>query len=79
VLPETFASGFRLELMAKDVELCLAEARAVGVPMRVGELVGELWTLAASESAPDADHTEFARIVEEWGGHRIAGRERSAT
>jgi 2-hydroxy-3-oxopropionate reductase len=79
VLPETFASGFRLELMAKDVELCLAEARALGVPMRVGELVGELWTLAASESAPDADHTEFARIVEEWGGHRIAGRERSAT
>ena len=79
VLPETFASGFRLELMAKDVELCLAEARALGVPMRVGELVRELWTLAASESAPDADHTEFARIVEEWGGHRIAGRERSAT
>jgi 2-hydroxy-3-oxopropionate reductase len=79
VLPETFASGFRLELMAKDVELCLAEARALGVPMRVGELVGELWTLAASESAPDADHTEFARSVEEWGGHRIAGRERSAT
>ena len=79
VLPETFASGFRLELMAKDVELCLAEAHALGVPMRVGELVQQLWTLAAAESAPDADHTEFARIVEEWSGHRIAGRERSAT
>lgn len=79
VLPATFASGFRLALMAKDVELCLAEAHALGVPMRVGELVQQLWTSAAAESAPDADHTEFARVVEEWSGHRIAGRERSAT
>jgi 3-hydroxyisobutyrate dehydrogenase-like beta-hydroxyacid dehydrogenase len=79
VLPATFASGFRLALMAKDVELCLAEAHALGVPMRVGALVQQLWTSAAAESAPDADHTEFARIVEGWSGHRIAGRERSAT
>jgi len=79
VLPATFASGFRLALMAKDVELCLAEAHALGVPMQVGELVQQLWTAAAAASAPDADHTEFARIVEEWSGHRIAGRERSAT
>lgn len=79
VLTETFASGFRLALMAKDVELCLAEAQALGVSMRLGELVQELWTRAASESAADADHTEFARVVEAWSGHRIAGRERSAT
>jgi 3-hydroxyisobutyrate dehydrogenase-like beta-hydroxyacid dehydrogenase len=79
VLPGTFASGFRLALMAKDVELCLAEARALGVQMQVGQLVQELWTLAAAESAPDADHTEFARIVEEWTGHRIEHGERSVT
>ncbi|HET7128035.1 MAG TPA: NAD(P)-dependent oxidoreductase [Gaiellaceae bacterium] len=66
VLPQTFASGFRLALMAKDVELCLAEAHALGVPMRVGEVVQELWTRAAAESAPDADHTEFPRVVEGW-------------
>jgi 3-hydroxyisobutyrate dehydrogenase-like beta-hydroxyacid dehydrogenase len=79
VLPGVFASGFRLALMAKDVELCLAEAHALDVPMRVGELVQQLWTQAAAESAPDADHTEFARIVEEWSGRRSAGRERSVT
>ena len=66
VLPKTFASGFRLALMAKDVELCLAEAHSLGVPMRVGERVQQLWTRAAAESAPDADHTEFARVVEVW-------------
>ena len=66
VLPQTFASGFRLALMAKDVELCLAEAHSLGVPMQVGELVQQLWTRAATESAPDADHTEFARVVWAW-------------
>ena len=30
VLPRTFGAGFRLELMHKDVQLCLAEARAPG-------------------------------------------------
>jgi 2-hydroxy-3-oxopropionate reductase len=79
VIPQTFASGFRLALMAKDVELCLTEAQALDVPMQLGELVQQLWTRAAAESAPDADHTEFARVVEEWSGHRVAGRERSTT
>lgn len=79
VLPRTFASGFRLGLMAKDVELCLAEARALGVQLRVGGTVQELWTRAAAENASDADHTEFVRSVEEWSNQRIAGGERTAT
>jgi 3-hydroxyisobutyrate dehydrogenase-like beta-hydroxyacid dehydrogenase len=78
VLPRSFSSGFRLALMAKDVELCAAEARALGVPLLVGGLVQQLWTLAAAESAPNADHTEFVRIVEAWSGERIATRERSS-
>lgn len=78
VLPRTFGSGFRLALMAKDVELCLAEARAQRVPMLVGGLVQQLWTLAAAEGGADADHTEFVRLVEGWTGETIAGTSRSA-
>ena len=78
VLPRTFGSGFRLALMAKDVELCLAEARAQRVPMLVGSLVQQLWTLAAAEGADDADHTEFVRLIEGWTGETIAGASRSA-
>ena len=48
VLTRAFASGFRLRLMAKDVELCLAEARRRHVPMLVGGAVQQLWTLAAA-------------------------------
>ena len=36
VLTRTFHQGFRLELMAKDVRLALAEARRHGVPMVLG-------------------------------------------
>jgi 3-hydroxyisobutyrate dehydrogenase-like beta-hydroxyacid dehydrogenase len=79
VLTRRFASGFRLGLMAKDVELCLAEARARHVPLVVGGLVQQLWTLAAAQAGPDADHTEFARFVEGWTGTTIGARAGSAT
>jgi 2-hydroxy-3-oxopropionate reductase len=78
VLPRTFGSGFRLALMAKDVELCLAEARAQRVPVLVGGVVQQLWTLAAAAGAADADHTEFVRLIEGWTGETVAGTSRSA-
>jgi 3-hydroxyisobutyrate dehydrogenase-like beta-hydroxyacid dehydrogenase len=72
VLTRKFASGFRLALMTKDVELCLAEARRRRVPMLVGGLVQQLWTLAAAQSEPDADHTEIVRLFEGWSGALVA-------
>ena len=73
VLTQRYASGFRLALMAKDVELCLAEARQAHLPMPLGGLVQQLWTLGASRLASDADHTEIVRLYEEWTGLTIAG------
>jgi 3-hydroxyisobutyrate dehydrogenase-like beta-hydroxyacid dehydrogenase len=68
VLTRGFGSGFRLELMTKDVELCTAEARRHRVPLLVGGLVQQLWTLAAEQLDDDADHTEIVRVFEEWSG-----------
>jgi 3-hydroxyisobutyrate dehydrogenase-like beta-hydroxyacid dehydrogenase len=73
VLTRAFASGFRLKLMTKDVELCLAEARSRGHAMPVGGLVQQLWTLAAAQAEEEADHTEFVRLVEEWAGVEVVG------
>jgi 3-hydroxyisobutyrate dehydrogenase-like beta-hydroxyacid dehydrogenase len=73
VLTRAFASGFRLKLMAKDVELCLAEARARGHAMPVGGLVQQLWTLAAAQADDEADHTEFVKLAEEWAGVEVVG------
>ena len=78
VLTRRFESGFRLALMAKDVELCLAEARARHVPLVLGGLVQQLWTLAAAEADDDADHTEFVRLVEQWTHTTIAGGAKAA-
>jgi 3-hydroxyisobutyrate dehydrogenase-like beta-hydroxyacid dehydrogenase len=72
VLPRAFAAGFRLELMNKDVQLCLAEAQRRGVPMVLGGSVGQLWSLAAATQADGADCTELVRMVEDWAGVVIA-------
>jgi len=72
VLTRRFDSGFRLELMAKDLELCMAEARGRHVPMLLGGLVQQIWTLARTQSASDADHTEIVRLFERWAGVEIA-------
>jgi len=68
VLPRTFGAGFRLELMHKDVQLCLAEARRQGVPMALGGAVGELWAQAADGAADGADCTEIVRMLEDAAG-----------
>ena len=68
VLPRTFGAGFRLELMDKDVQLCLAEARRQGVPMALGGAVGELWARAAASTAAGADCTEIVRMLEDDAG-----------
>jgi 3-hydroxyisobutyrate dehydrogenase-like beta-hydroxyacid dehydrogenase len=68
VLTRSFGAGFRLELMHKDVQLCLAEARRQGVPMALGGAVGELWTRAAASAAEGADCTEIVRMLEDDAG-----------
>jgi 3-hydroxyisobutyrate dehydrogenase-like beta-hydroxyacid dehydrogenase len=72
VLTRQFDAGFRLELMNKDVQLCLAEAQRQGVPMVLGGAVGQLWALAAATTDEGADFTEFVRLVEGWVGVEVA-------
>ncbi|HEY8466995.1 MAG TPA: NAD(P)-dependent oxidoreductase [Solirubrobacterales bacterium] len=71
VLDRSFNSGFRLELMLKDVRLCLDEARALGHPMILGSVVEQLWGVAAAELEEEADHTEIVRLFERWSGVEI--------
>jgi 2-hydroxy-3-oxopropionate reductase len=73
VLTRRFASGFRLDLMAKDVELCVSEARGKRFPMLLGGLVQQIWTLGRSQSAKDADHTEIVKLFEGWTHTEVSG------
>jgi 3-hydroxyisobutyrate dehydrogenase-like beta-hydroxyacid dehydrogenase len=71
VLTRTFHQGFRLSLMAKDVRLCLSEARRHEVPMLLGGTVEQLWNLGDARFPADADFIEIVRMFEEWANVTI--------
>jgi 3-hydroxyisobutyrate dehydrogenase len=74
VLNRRFETGFRLDLMLKDLRLALAEGRAQDLPMAIGTTVEELWSLAAAEAREGADHTEVVRFFENQAGITIEDR-----
>ena len=68
VLPRTFDFGFASGLCLKDVRLCLAAARTLGVPLGVGTAVGELLERTVGTLGADADFTAMTKIVESDAG-----------
>lgn len=68
VLTRRFDHGFQLAHMAKDVRLCLEEARRRDAPMLLGAAVDQLWALATAHAEPGADCTAIVQMFEEWGG-----------
>jgi len=68
VLPRTFDFGFTAGLALKDVRLCLAAARILGVPLGVGTAVCELLERTVSALGADSDFTAMAKIVERDAG-----------
>jgi|HubBroStandDraft_1064217.scaffolds.fasta_scaffold11370_6 3-hydroxyisobutyrate dehydrogenase-like beta-hydroxyacid dehydrogenase len=64
VLPRTFDFGFAAGLCLKDVRLCLAAARSLGVPLGVGSAVCELLERTVSAWGADSDFTAMTKTVE---------------
>jgi 3-hydroxyisobutyrate dehydrogenase-like beta-hydroxyacid dehydrogenase len=73
ILPRSFDFGFAMGLMYKDVKLCLEEAEAAGVEMRIASAVRALWQLANDELGPDKDFTELIRVLERRAGVEVKG------
>lgn len=65
ILPQTFASGFSLGLMAKDLDLARDLADTSGEFAPLLKRCAQLWRQAAEALGPDADHTEFIRFTED--------------
>jgi 3-hydroxyisobutyrate dehydrogenase-like beta-hydroxyacid dehydrogenase len=74
ILPRTFNYGFTNGLMYKDLRLCLEEAAALGVPMRVGGMVRDMFELATAEHGANADFTTIVKSVENPAGVEVRGR-----
>jgi 3-hydroxyisobutyrate dehydrogenase-like beta-hydroxyacid dehydrogenase len=68
VLPRTFDFGFASGLCLKDVRLCLAAARNLGVPLSVGAAVCELLERTVGTLGGDSDFTAMTKIVESDAG-----------
>lgn len=66
ILPRSFDYGFAMGLMAKDVNLCVAEAEQLEVPMWIGNAVKQLWLYGLSQGGPDQDFTELIKHLEKW-------------
>ncbi|HYS49588.1 MAG TPA: NAD(P)-dependent oxidoreductase [Xanthobacteraceae bacterium] len=74
VLPRRFDFGFTLELLCKDVRLCLEEAEALGVPMLVGNAVRQLLAVAKASEGEASDITTMVRPIERWAGVEVTAR-----
>lgn len=57
VIPKTYASGFSMALMAKDLRTADDLARHEGIPAPLSRAVASLWQQALDDLGPEADHT----------------------
>lgn len=73
VLPRTFNLGFAMNLMNKDLRMCLEEAEAMGVPMIVGSAVRQLMGITEA-TVPEADMTDVVKVVEKWAGVTVGSK-----
>jgi 3-hydroxyisobutyrate dehydrogenase len=64
IISETFADGFPLRLMAKDVRTADDMARALGIATPLADLSTQLWEAAARALDERANHTELLRYME---------------
>jgi len=68
VLPRTFDFGFATGLSLKDTRLCIEEAKALGVPLPIGDVLLKLLERTAATYGPDSDFTAMAKIAEADAG-----------
>jgi 3-hydroxyisobutyrate dehydrogenase len=68
VLSGTFAAGFTLDLMVKDLGIALDMANGLGVNVPFSALCRQIWAAALADLGPGRDHTELARFAARTAG-----------
>jgi 3-hydroxyisobutyrate dehydrogenase len=74
VLSRSFAGGFSLELLAKDLSIALQVARETATPVPFASLCRELTLAASAMLGPGADHTELAKLSETLAADELRAR-----
>jgi 3-hydroxyisobutyrate dehydrogenase len=68
ILPGSYDSGFAARLMLKDAGIAARLTRETGLPTTLADTVVSLWSQAAGDLPPCADHTEVARWMRSASG-----------
>lgn len=63
ILSGSFASGFSMALMAKDLSTAARLAEELGIEAGIVKDTAALWSAASRELGPKADHTEIYRHI----------------
>jgi 3-hydroxyisobutyrate dehydrogenase-like beta-hydroxyacid dehydrogenase len=71
VLPRTFDSGSVVNIMHKDVGMCVNEAEALGVPMWVAHSVRQFLLHVVSQGGGDRSNTSLVEFFERWAGVQV--------
>ena len=74
VLPRTFAFGFPIASVCKDISLAIEECQALGVPMWVGGAARQLWHYANAQGGAANDMTSLVTYIEAWAEAEIRGK-----
>jgi 3-hydroxyisobutyrate dehydrogenase len=67
ILSERFDSGFALQLMVKDITIAAKLARELGASHALADTTLTVWSEAANQLPPGADHTEIAKLLRKPG------------
>jgi 3-hydroxyisobutyrate dehydrogenase-like beta-hydroxyacid dehydrogenase len=73
VLTRKFDAGFLLGLMKKDLNIFASLGDDYQTPMFLGNLVHQLWDVAAREIGPQNDYTKFVGLYETWANAKVEG------
>jgi 3-hydroxyisobutyrate dehydrogenase len=71
VFSRSFASGFSIDLMVKDLTTATDLAREMGIPALFSSACRELWVAAQSGLESGVDHTDVVRWFEELAQLRL--------
>ncbi|NKF24770.1 NAD(P)-dependent oxidoreductase [Solimonas marina] len=63
MLSGTYASGFSLKLMAKDLRIAMNLAHEMQTSTQIGDAVLALWEAQAADATATTDHTEMYRLL----------------
>jgi 3-hydroxyisobutyrate dehydrogenase-like beta-hydroxyacid dehydrogenase len=73
VLPRKFKS-MRTLLIHKDVNLCVEQAAAMGVPMWLGSQVRQFLQFALTQGHGEDSSIGLIRLIEKWAGVEVKGK-----